>query len=370
MKTIILKPVMWNTKKYMKPSGYPSTGGFAKDNGYGHEEWNNNPRRIWQGQKVFHTESGSKLFGYSKTAELGVIQIVSLKGEQYAVAIATSVVNNTDSQCEAVAKDLSLYEDWKEVWSVPAVKRCFKHNKLKFLDHWQGAYKWVRLRCPPEEYFHFVRPLPLDPVLISGMSRLISMHGSYQAIYPDQALQIVADVLPEDHPICNWLRVGDFDETFISKRVRDFYVSHQGLAVQKKGSSNAPAAKAYEYLVEGKRHVEPLHAELQKRFVRHLDANNITNKPNRSYVDVEYQLNDKTVLVEIKPITDKILTRYAIRMAVGQLLEYRYKRSNDDLLEIVLGKKPSNQEKTRQVLGNPIDLLRHFERHIHTGIST
>src|SRR5438067_2078395 len=57
MKAVVLKPVMWNTNGYMRPSGYPSMSGFSKDFGYGHEEWNNNPRRVWRDYKIFHTES-------------------------------------------------------------------------------------------------------------------------------------------------------------------------------------------------------------------------------------------------------------------------------------------------------------------------
>ena len=65
MKALVLKPVMWNTNHYTKPSGYPSKSGFAKDYGYGHEEWNNSPKRIWRKFRVFHTESTEKLLSPS-----------------------------------------------------------------------------------------------------------------------------------------------------------------------------------------------------------------------------------------------------------------------------------------------------------------
>jgi len=36
--------------------------------------------------------------------------------------------------------------------------------------------------------------------------------------------------------------------------------------------------------------------------------------------------------------------RYAIRAAIGQLLEYRFKHKGNEPLEIVLGKKPTTGE--------------------------
>ncbi len=53
MKAIILKPIVWNSKQYIGPSGCKATSGFAKLYGYGHEEWNNSSRNIWRGQKIF-----------------------------------------------------------------------------------------------------------------------------------------------------------------------------------------------------------------------------------------------------------------------------------------------------------------------------
>ena len=58
----------------------------------------------------------------------------------------------------------------------------------------------------------------LDPLEISGKARLISMHGSYQGIYPDEGLQIVGDAFPEEHPIRDWLCSMDFDDSLISKK--------------------------------------------------------------------------------------------------------------------------------------------------------
>lgn len=61
MKAVVLKPIMWSTNNYIYPSGSLSSSGFAKDYGYGHEEWNNSPARTWRNFKIFHTERPSRL---------------------------------------------------------------------------------------------------------------------------------------------------------------------------------------------------------------------------------------------------------------------------------------------------------------------
>jgi len=347
MKALILKPIMWNTKNYERPSGYPSQGGFAQEYGYGHEEWNNSNKRIWGDYKIFHTESPNRLLPYSHEGNLGIITTASVGGNQYAISVATNVFDNDENQREDIVEALSIYDDWKEIWDVELVRQKFNNNKKDFLKRWGEDCQWIRWRCPLNQYFHFPTPILLESQKISGKNKLVTMHSSYQAIYPEQILPLLGE-LPES--IFDWLSSGEFDDTIINrdtrKFVNNFRVARQSLVATSliSNSANAPATQKYEYWVEGNRTVEPLHAELQKKYVDFLHSKSIQLKEDKNFVDVQY-VNKKgeVTFVEIKP-TENIETKYAIRMAIGQLLEYRYKLNHDAKLQIVLGNQPKKEE--------------------------
>ena len=53
-KMVVLKPMAWNSSGYMRPEGIEKSGkDYVALHGFGHEEWNGNPDRIWKGQRVF-----------------------------------------------------------------------------------------------------------------------------------------------------------------------------------------------------------------------------------------------------------------------------------------------------------------------------
>lgn len=145
-------------------------------------------------------------------------------------------------------------------------------------------------------------------------------------------------------------------EITVLERIRETYLGGQtaqpgistrtGRRSSLDGTSgaNAPTDREFEYWVKGKRHVEPLHTRLQQRFEAYLKQRGYQPRPNHGYVDVQYVRDGKRVLCEIKP-TEKVQTRYAIRVAIGQLLEYRFKCNDSDCrLEIVLGSRPKPTE--------------------------
>jgi len=122
-----------------------------------------------------------------------------------------------------------------------SMNRCFSNDKRRFLEHWQRKYEWIRWKCPIAQYYPFNSLVRLDPFLISGRARLISMHGRFQAIYPEQALQIIGDALPEDHPIREWLSSADFDEEIISRTIKNFRSAQKIRPPRRRSESNAPA---------------------------------------------------------------------------------------------------------------------------------
>jgi hypothetical protein len=110
-----------------------------------------------------------------------------------------------------------------------------------------------------------------------------------------------------------------------------------------KTGANAPTTKYFSYWVEGQRSVEPLHAKLQALFVDYLSKKGINFKENKDYIDVQYPQGNEIYFCEIKP-TQNLDSKYAIRIAIGQLLEYQYLNNKNAKLEIVIGSKPSDIE--------------------------
>lgn len=341
-KTCVLKPVMWNTNNYTGPSGFKSAGGFSKDNGYGHEEWNNDSNWIWRNFKIFHTESKPKLLEYSKDGMLGIVMIAAFEKNQYAVGIATNVFYNDSEERDLIAHELNIYANHKQVWQHETVKNAFDNNERKFIAHWEKNYKWIQWKCPIENYHWFEKPVLLNPQDISGKEKLISMHGSYQRILPQLVLKTLYNDLKEKPNIIEWLTNGEFDTEWVEDKSN--IKSNSTLRKQySDNGANAPATKSFSYWIEGQRNIDPLHAILQAKFVNYLSKHGIIYVENKDYIDVQYKVNCETYFCEIKP-TQNLDSKYAIRIAVGQLLEYQYFFNNTAKLEIVLSSRPKNRE--------------------------
>ena len=207
------------------------------------------------------------------------------------------------------------------------------------MTHWKANYQWIMWKCREDHFYWFKKPILLDQLSISGKTKITSMHGVFQGIEPEKAVAIIAKHLPfKNHSCIQWLENGTFDRNILPKDVRD---SLPGKSKRvSKDSSAPPTADSYRYWVEGERSVEPLHARLQAKFVRHLKANSISHKEDLNCIDVVHEREINPTFCEIKP-TDRVPTKYAIRIALGQLLEYRFKNNPNASLEIVLGVEPT-----------------------------
>lgn len=342
MKAIVLKPIVWNTNNYLKPSGVIHSGGFAKINGYGHEEWNNNPSQIWRGFRVFHAEKTDRLRAYSKTGELGMIFIAAHGGAQYAVGIATSIFDNSEEEMRLISEELNFYSRWKDLWEVEKVRENFQFNEAKLQKYWKANCHGMQWKCPMDEYVSFEKPILLRPDKITGKSRLVSEHGRFQGIYPAQAIDIIKSVKPSNSLVIEWLKASDFDESIIPNTLRTYRKGKKKILGSYSGS-NSPAQRGYSYWVEGNRTAEPLHAYLQAKYVKFLNSKYGSAEENKNYVDITYTRDGNIVFAEVKP-TDNIETKYAIRAGIGQILEYGHYLSRNADLEIVLGSEPKKEE--------------------------
>jgi hypothetical protein len=334
---IVLKPILWNPTGYQGPSGEVTSSGYAEDNGYGHEEWNGRDDWMWRGWRVFDTQSQPRLHEYASNGDLGLIMITVVGGRPCIVGIACNVYDNGAADQRAIARELRFKANGKAVWETASVKKRFG-SKAAFSKHWDQAYACVRWRCPPSHYLWLHEPLYFEPNEMAPRTpprkKVVAMHSSYQSVAPERALKLLGHHLPPSHAIRGWLRAGDFDMVVNGRKHSIFSKA------KAQGSAGAAADPFVRYLQENEILVTPKHHKLQEAFasfVRRAKATKI--KPDLERVDIRFTLPGRgAVLAEIKP-TEPATMRFAIRAAMGQLLDYRQKcDASADMLIVVSGK--------------------------------
>lgn len=224
------KPVAWNTNGYRGPSGAKFNSGFPKENGFGHEEWNNSPTMSFTEDgrrfKVFHTERlGKTPPDYAALAgRIAVMLIASQGGSQYLVGVAAGCIALHDESDRKerlrLAKRLALDSDAMaaETWAVPRVKAAFGGKHRKFLNDWETDWHWIpNWICPADLYVPLEEPVELDPQSLTGKQRLATMYNQYQRVDRrvfETVLSVVAHLRPEIdvHPLVDWAEAShDFD---------------------------------------------------------------------------------------------------------------------------------------------------------------
>jgi hypothetical protein len=353
---VVLKPVVWNDNGYLGPATQGTHAGYVGEHGYGHEEWNGRPDWTWNGSKVFHTEGKGRLLDYAARGELGMIMTAMKGGRFYAVGVGCAVSENSEAERKEIAKHLQLRKNGAALWKLPHV-RALKPTKAAFNTHWRGAHTWVRWRCPADHYRWFARPIEIIPndVIPARPPRraIIKMHGSYQAIRPDQAISILSPALRRSDPVMRWLSGGDFDP--VTNRAT------RKAPAPRKGSSRSAATATEPYVRYLKKYeieVTPRHHRLQSDFETYILEKRLAKGviPNVAGVDVRY--TDPvlgTVLAEIKP-ADPQTARFAIRTAMGQLFDYRQLVGGNPRLLIVIGSRPASRHDEALALDNGFGL--------------
>lgn len=340
-KMMVLKPVVWNDNGYTWPAGIPATSGYSYDHGYGHKEWHGRSDWVWNGWKLFHTEAKGQMHAYAADGSLGILMTTMREGRFFAVGVGCNVYENSPAEKVEIAEALDLKSYADDHWEVEAIRQR-KRNRRALDTHWHNHLQ-INWRCPQTHYAWFGRPVPIVPnELIPAMpprQAIVKMHGSYQAIRPDQALSIVTQTLPGDHPVIGWLSTDDFDAVRNSS-VREAHAPKGGR--RSAGTTTDPFVR---YMQEYEVVVSPRHHMLQSdfdAFLRSAGAKGV--KANIERVDLRFR--DATrgpVLVEIKP-TEPSTVRYAIRTAIGQLLDYHQRTAGTPAMMIVIDDEPSEDD--------------------------
>lgn len=217
MALFLQKPVFWNTNNYTAPSGAFATSGYPKENGYGHEEWNNSPRLLLRRGKerfrVFHTEGFGAAPLLENAGQTFVFMTASHNGIQQLVGIAGNAVGLFDERLQAqrqdIVKQLALHDLWEEAWAVTKVRKIHEDDRHHFLKNWKQDLHWIpNWICPDDYYLWFDEPVTLDPRHITGKQKLLGMFGSYTEL--DLAIVgRIMDAIPEDLRGDKWRRLLD-----------------------------------------------------------------------------------------------------------------------------------------------------------------
>ncbi|WP_448116750.1 hypothetical protein [Mesorhizobium amorphae] len=343
-KMVVLKPIVWNDQGYRWPAGRVASSGYTKDNGYGHEEWNGRDDWVWKGWKVFHTEAKGKMLAYAEEGRLGIVMTTMNKGQFLALGVGCNVFRNNEEDKIAISKAFNLRGYADRMWDVASIRKA-KGTQAAFDRHWSEQHAHIAWRCPMTHYAWFGEPVPINPNRLipaePPRQAIVKMHSSYQAIRPDQARSIVRQALPDDHSVVGWLSTDDFDPAAYSRSVRDAPSPKDGAS----RSASTPSDPYTLYMQQNEIVVSPLHAKLQGDFAEHLKVLGLSEVyENVDRVDLRYRdPKQGGVLVEVKP-TEPATVRFAIRAAMGQLLDYRQRTSGHHILLIVIDDKPTGED--------------------------
>lgn len=218
MALYLLKPILWNTKRYISPSGVRAAAkSYPGQHGFGHEEWNNSPRMAFsergQRYRVFHTEGIKKAPVDEHAGQTFVLMTASHNGIQQLVGVAGNAMylgaERYKAERQRIAKLLNIENFWGDVWDLPRVRDLFNNDSGKFRHDFQQDINWVpNWICPADFFMWLEEPVTLNPQSIIGSDRLPQMFSSYQALERDTIAMIMNNV-PTKQRSGTWERLLD-----------------------------------------------------------------------------------------------------------------------------------------------------------------
>ncbi len=216
MALFLLKPVIWNTNGYTKPSGVKvSKKSYPGIHGYGHEEWNNaDCMRIVErkaGYRVFHTEGLKRAPTNENAGQTFVFMTASNSGKQMLVGVAGNATYLGDDEDKSerlrLVGKLKLGHLWKDAWELPRVKSINNYDEKNFQKIWKSGAGWMPNWISPEETFWWPKePVVLNPTFITGKAALPMMFGAHQIIDTSVAERIMQSVEPNNRDQ-GWMRL-------------------------------------------------------------------------------------------------------------------------------------------------------------------
>ncbi len=197
----VIKPVFWNANEYTKPSGFRAQAGWPKENGYGHEEWNNAPFMTYTDNgllyKVFHTEYIWK--DVKNYKDIILFQVASHDGVQELVSVSGLPISLhfDDEKRLEIANTLNSKQMSSDAWSVVQVKEAENNRRSyeKFEKIWNKNFHWIpNWLCLNSQFFVPSPGCLLDLDSVFGGRRTISRYSTFQSITQKQAQKIMGSI--------------------------------------------------------------------------------------------------------------------------------------------------------------------------------
>ena len=218
MALYLLKPILWNTRSYLAPSGVRAAPkSFPGQYGFGHEEWNNSPRLSFaeggQRYRAFHTESVKNAPVLEHAGQTFVFMTASHDGVQQLVGIAGHAQYLGDPQDveerSRLAKLLKLDALGKSAWDQPLVRKRFNSKEASFRKVWDRDISWIpNWICPEEFYWWLDEPVTLKALQITGKKALPKMFSGYMPLELSSA-EVIMSMIPGEKRGPAWGRLVD-----------------------------------------------------------------------------------------------------------------------------------------------------------------
>ena len=305
MKTIVQR-VCWNTRGWQLPAGSTTEKGFPDENGFAHEEWN------------FQIEDAVDGFVY------GYMRIPpSLSNQEepfrvYFYAIHPNTKNRLLVGCYREAF-LILEHEYKSVLTDFKTRKIIdrrtdelmrivpKLSKEKARAEITNSLKesWLKIKCRTDSIQTFEPAIAINPII--GSKRLSHRFSGFT------------------------------------------YINESELLKEVEASSHQRHVLAEDaYMRENRQNLSEIirrHNALSNGFCEWLESKGIKPSQERQQVDVQFEYQDESYLIEIK-ITYGSSTRQAIREAIGQLCEYNFYpgRHPSNRWGILLDTEPSEKD--------------------------
>lgn len=345
--------LVWNDNGWEKPSGGKPRSNredapYSTRTGFGHEEWNGGDLFLKRAMRGFYTQAASEeLRNFSTSNRLGII-MTSRKphsGRHYLIGVAVDVREDDDSVDWGISeskliRDLLAVDD---IWRRHGGDKATASVKLrKEIPNFGPT--WI---CREKDFWWLDKPLPLRQETLktaTGKSLTWRFAQSQSLIDAKGLARILPDNVPDE--IRLWLKGGALSvrsgRSIAPADPRQFPRAWSNVG----GSAQEGYLK---YIRSQIMKVRAFHTELQRDFCSSANDLGFRSSPVPGYrlVDLVGQHRDRgKTFIEVKPAATESDARFAVRLALGQLLEYCWlekQENNNEITSrlIVLGCKPA-----------------------------
>jgi hypothetical protein len=349
--------LVWNSNEWKSPSldtspNYSKTPpSFAAQYGFGHEEWNNTDRfRAGHWRGFFTTAQSGPVRNLAATQRLCIVMTSRnpKDGEHYLVGAAVDV-QPIDPKLRLHLRQRVNFAS-QEFWPDPNILKGVRDRQTRSRDrHKLRLRQLLRIDVPwmcrtedfwwaPREHRLYANDMKTD----SGKPLTWRWAQSQPLRRPQDVRSLLVRAKCRNRSVLDWFSDGEFDTrsgTFASSVDED--------ASQPWRRTGAAAKRPYQRYVESYEiDVQPQHETLKEDFVR-FGASLGFQRFDAKHKSVDLVGQHRTrgrIFMEVKPATTIVASRFAVRLAIGQLLEYKfYESAKVDKLMIVIGCRPRQE---------------------------